>query len=117
MYGKRLLIASPLIAALAFGTVGISQASVVQTSAAPKSVSAGDSHIAAPLNVAPPRCRRAFNGQLRELCSSGWNEGYTAGKASCGNQLNSNKNFSPAMQDTAYLHGYDGGFAAGKATC
>ncbi|AWS42776.1 hypothetical protein [Streptosporangium sp. 'caverna'] len=114
MYGKRLLTASPLIAALVFGTVDISQASVVQASVVPKSVSAADSHVTAPLNVAPPRCRRAFNGQLRELCSSGWSEGYTAGKASCGKQ---NRSFSPAMQDTAYLHGFNGGFAAGKATC
>jgi hypothetical protein len=41
MHGKSLLIASPLITALAFGTVDISQASVVPTA----SVSTGESHI------------------------------------------------------------------------
>jgi hypothetical protein len=113
MNGKCLLIASPLIAALAFGTVNISQASVV-----PTPVSAGDSHIAAPLKAAPPVCKRAFNGQLRRLCSNGWNEGYTAGQATCkNNNNNNNNNLAPALQDAAYVHGYDAGFKAGKAAC
>ncbi|MET9338914.1 hypothetical protein [Nonomuraea sp. NPDC003804] len=111
MRGKCLLIASPLIPALVFGTVAVSQASVV-----PTSVSAGDSHVTATLKAAPPTCTRNFNGELRTLCSRGFNEGYTEGQASCKGQQ-PRQGLAPELQDAAYDHGYNAGFKLGKASC
>ncbi|MEU7893941.1 hypothetical protein AB0B45_13865 [Nonomuraea sp. NPDC049152] len=113
MYGKCLLIASPLVATLALGTVDISQASVV-----PTSVSAGDSHITATLKVAPPVCNREFakGSQLRGLCSRGWSEGYTAGQATCESQQQP-RGLAPELKDAAYELGFNAGFKAGKAAC
>ncbi|GAA1022010.1 hypothetical protein Aple_084120 [Acrocarpospora pleiomorpha] len=109
MRGKRLLFASPLIAALAFGTVDIAQAS-----AAPTSASAGNSHLTTTSKMAPPTCKQNFKGDARKTCASGFNDGFTAGKASCKPGLRA---LEPALEDAIYLHGYNAGFDAGKARC
>ncbi|MGJ6970086.1 hypothetical protein ACSDR0_50350 [Streptosporangium sp. G11] len=111
MHGKCLLIASPLAVALVFGTVDISQASAV-----PTSVSVGDSYTMATLKVTPPVCSRSFKGKLKKLCSNGWSEGYTAGIAACKNKEGF-RSLSPALQDAAYIHGFNAGFSAGKTAC
>ncbi|MGC5016418.1 hypothetical protein ACLQ2R_37120 [Streptosporangium sp. DT93] len=112
MQRERLIIAGPLIAALVFGTVGISQAS-----AGPASVR--DGRVAATSKVAPPVCTRAFNGELRELCSRGWSDGYADGYATCGKTSQQQKGYStsPELQDAAYVHGYNDGFQAGMSAC
>ncbi|MFS1299460.1 hypothetical protein [Streptosporangium longisporum] len=115
MQRERLIIAGPLIAALMFGMVDMSQASVV-----PASVRAGDGHVAATSKVAPPVCTRAFNGELRELCSRGWSDGYADGFAQCRKstqQQGQGFSIAPDLQDAAYVHGYNDGFQAGLSAC
>jgi hypothetical protein len=109
MRGKRLLFASPLIAALAFGTVDIAQAS-----AAPTSASAGNSYLTTTSKMAPPTCERNFKGDARKMCANGFNDGFAAGMASCKPGLRA---LAPELEDAIYLHGFNAGFDAGKAKC
>ncbi|MEO3863187.1 hypothetical protein [Acrocarpospora sp. B8E8] len=106
MHGKRLLFASPLITALVFGSIGISQASVV-----PTSVSAGASHVTATSKVAPPICR-SLEKKQRKVCANGYSEGFEAG-AKCRQSLQRGR----ISDDEAYDIGFTAGFSAGKRTC
>jgi hypothetical protein len=113
MHGNRLLFASPLIAALVFGTGDISQASVV-----PETAGAGDSHITTTSKVvAPPVCRRQFRGELMQMCANGWSEGFAAGQATCDTRQRRRAALAPALEDAVYVTGYEAGLAAGKASC
>ncbi|GIH25406.1 hypothetical protein Aph01nite_37160 [Acrocarpospora phusangensis] len=109
MRGKRLLFASPLIAALAFGTIDIASAS-----AAPTSASTGENHFTKTSKRVPPTCKKNFKGKNKKTCASGFNEGYAAGKASCKPGVSM---MAPTIEDAAYVHGYDAGYEAGKAKC
>ncbi|MFD9941153.1 hypothetical protein ACFWYW_50125 [Nonomuraea sp. NPDC059023] len=102
MYGKRALFASPLIAALLLGTVGTSQASIVQKST-------GESQVTAASEAAPPVCR-SFGKKQRKICSNGYAEGFEAG-AKCGNPYYGRSN------QEAYDIGFAAGFRAGQRTC
>ncbi|WP_214105617.1 hypothetical protein [Acrocarpospora catenulata] len=113
MRGKRLLFASPLIAALAFGTVDTAQAT-----AAPTSASAGNSHLTPTSNMAPPTCRQNFAEAALKECAQGYDDGYEAGLASC-NDLHSHHHraLTPEIQNMAYGHGYEAGKERGRAKC
>ncbi|GAA0989639.1 hypothetical protein GCM10009555_073930 [Acrocarpospora macrocephala] len=106
MHGKRLLFAGPLIAALVFGPIGTSQASVV-----PTSVSAGDNHVTATSKVAPPICK-SLKKKQKKVCANGYSEGFEAG-AKCGQSLRHGR----ISDDEAYDIGFTAGFNAGKRTC
>lgn len=107
MHARNLLFASPLIAALIAGPVNTAQAA-----AAPAPASA---EVQATSNAAPPTCTRNFKGQPRRLCTTGFNDGFSHGVKSCKPTLRSR--LTPELQDAVYMHGYNAGFSAGKATC
>jgi hypothetical protein len=106
MHGTHVLIASPLIATLVFGSIGASHASAITTPA-----SAGDSHAAATSNAAPPVCRTLPKGQ-KKICKNGYSDGFEAG-TKCGQPLQRGR----ISDDEAYDIGYTAGFNAGKRTC
>ncbi|GAA3548952.1 hypothetical protein GCM10022419_031590 [Nonomuraea rosea] len=106
MHGKCLLFASPLIAALVFGPVGTSQASVV-----PSPISAGDSHVTAASKAAPPICR-SLEKKQKKICTNGYSEGFEAG-TKCGPA----RRHGRISDDEAYDIGFTAGFRAGQRTC
>ncbi|MFC6083621.1 hypothetical protein [Sphaerisporangium aureirubrum] len=105
MHEKRLLFASPLIAALVFGPIG-TQASVVPTSA-----SAGGSHVTAISKAAPPVCS-GLKKKQRKVCSNGYSEGFEAG-TKCGKIPQHGR----ISDDEAYDIGFTAGFRSGQRTC
>ncbi|MDF5757782.1 hypothetical protein [Spongiactinospora sp. TRM90649] len=107
MHGKRLLFASPLIAALAFGSIGTSQASVFPTA----SVSADDSRVTATSSVVPPICKFPEKKQ-RKICAEGYADGFAEGRK-CGQPRRQGR----ISDDEAYDIGFNAGFNAGQRKC
>ncbi|WP_343948769.1 hypothetical protein [Nonomuraea longicatena] len=95
-----------MIATLMFGSIGTSHASPIPTSA-----SAGDSHVAAIPNAAPPVCRSFYKDE-KPFCSEGYADGFEAGRA-CGPPRQTGR----VSSDEAYDIGYAAGYTSGKRTC
>ncbi|MFF4191974.1 hypothetical protein [Nonomuraea sp. NPDC001831] len=106
MYRDRLLIASPLIATLVFGSIGTSHASVTPTPA-----SAGDSHVVTTSNSAPPVCKSLPKGQ-KKICKNGYSDGFAAEKK-CGPPRMTGQ----ITDDEAYDIGYNAGYNSGRRNC
>ncbi|GAA2212921.1 hypothetical protein GCM10009850_083830 [Nonomuraea monospora] len=106
MHPSHLLITSPLITTLVFGSIGVSHASVM---AAP--VSPGETHAAATSHAVPPICRKIHKDE-KPICADGYSDGFEAG-TKCGPPRQTGR----YSDDEAYDVGYAAGYKSGKKTC